>query len=76
MILELNQREIELCAAAGIEIYPGKDYSEEELFELLELIYDQEARYSNYPAADKAAYELFDQYAALADKIQGLIPGD
>ncbi|MCI9292980.1 MAG: hypothetical protein HFF02_06770 [Erysipelotrichaceae bacterium] len=68
----LNDNEIKLLNDKGIDITPNKDYSESEMFELLDKARDVEVFYSQ----GSSDYDLVmaNQYADIADKIQASIP--
>lgn len=76
MKITLSLQEFEQLKKADIEISPDIEYSEDDALDVLEKVHDIEAMYSNFPDNDKAAYELSNIYAAIADKIYKMIPED
>lgn len=65
-----------------IKVYPSfdikREYDEDEIIELYELIYDKEASYANTSESEEKYDEymkLAREYAALGDKLQDLANG-
>lgn len=76
MKLVFSKNEQELLKNAHIEFSLEKEYDDDEMFDLLDSVYEQEQIYSNFPPSNEKAYELANKYATLADKIQNSIPID
>jgi len=74
MKLMLNEQEIKLLENANVLFSDEKDYSDDDLFELLDMVHDAEVYFAQDSDSSKVARKQAAEYAALADKIQGMIP--
>lgn len=73
MQIKLNDAEMQKLKSESIAFSPEKEYSEDEALDLLELVHDKEAEYSNYPKEAAKEYQLANVFADIADKIQSQI---
>lgn len=73
MKIELSEKEKQILSEAAIAI-TNKDYTEDEVFELLDRIRDIEIRYGQDADKNKHSHAMYLEYGNIADKIQEMIP--
>lgn len=76
MRVQLNSEQQQMLAQVGISIVPEKDYSEDEVFEIVDQVHDIEVRYAQDADTNATAKRLANVYATIADSIQNQIPED
>lgn len=72
MNVQLNKSELKSLKDKGIEILSDKDYSEDEIFELLDKLREIEVFYAQ--GSSENELKMANKYAHIADKIQSAIP--
>ena len=76
MKIRLETYQQQMLALAGIHIDTAQEYSEHEVFEFLDRVYDIEVQYAQDADANLESKRLARKYAAIADTIQHQIPED
>lgn len=71
MIVQLNEKERSLLKRAEIEFDAEKDYTEDEILEMADMLFDLELEMSESKKKDAAL--LANQYSDLVDKLQDLV---
>lgn len=74
MRVQLNSEQQQMLAQVGISIVPEKDYSEDEVFEIVDQVRDIEVSYAQDADTNATAKRHANAYAAIADSIQNQIP--
>ena len=74
MIVQLNNEQQQMLSQIGIFIVPEKEYSENEIFEIVDKVHDIEISYAQDADTNATAKRLANVYAAIADLIQNQIP--
>lgn len=72
MKIDFTLSEMRLLKRAGSD--PKKEYSVDEMMDLLQFLYDEETTYARNAEKSDYASEQAERYAALADKVYMLIP--
>lgn len=72
MNVQLNESELKLLKDKDIKILSDKNYTEGEMFELLDKVHEIEVSYAQ--GSSKYELKMAEQYAHIADKIQASIP--
>ena len=76
MNIKLTDKEIKLILKLIPDFKYDKEFSNDEVINLFELIYDEEAAYANINKSDKGYEEsikLAREYALLGDKLQDIV---
>lgn len=71
MILQLTEKEKSLLKKAKIAYYAEKDYTEDEILEMADMLFDLELEMSESHKKDAAL--LASGYSDLVDKLQDLV---
>ncbi|MCD8050641.1 MAG: hypothetical protein LUE89_03045 [Clostridiales bacterium] len=74
MKIAIDSSEINLLHKQGIDVDPNRDYTEDEVFDILDQVRDVEIFYAQDCDTDKLALHFANVYGDLADKIQYMIP--
>lgn len=74
MRVQLNSEQQQMLAQVGISIVPEKDYSEDEIFDIVDQVHDIEISYAQDADTNATAKRLAKAYAEIADFLQNQIP--
>jgi hypothetical protein len=74
MKINLSEQEKECLKTENIIVSSEKEYSEDELLNILDDVHEIEQAYSNYPITCTREFKLAQIFAGIADNIQKQIP--
>lgn len=74
MKIAIGTNEVVILNQRGISVDPHREYTEDEVFDILEQVRDVEVFYAQDADTNKKSLRLANEYGDLADKIQNMIP--